>query len=131
MFTFKGRGTRREFIIQNLFSFLIIVAIFLIKSKSSEEMIMNHEFLNDQSSLIDFKNIFTGIILISFSITAIIIPFFEASRRLHDLNKNGLFSLILLVPFIGFIVFIYLIFTPGTKGTNRFGENPRYLQDET
>lgn len=44
-----------------------------------------------------------------------------ARRRSHDMNKNGWFSLLYLIPFVSLI----FLFIPGTKGENRFGKQPR------
>lgn len=45
-------------------------------------------------------------------------------RRLHDLDKNGWFALIALVPVVGFIFSIYLFFAPGQIGWNQYGADP-------
>jgi uncharacterized membrane protein YhaH (DUF805 family) len=47
------------------------------------------------------------------------------TKRWHDRNKSGWWSLILLIPFIGVIWFlIELGFLRGTEGPNRFGPDP-------
>ena len=45
-------------------------------------------------------------------------------RRLHDLNKSGWFSLLLLIPYIGVLFAIYMLFFKGTDGPNQYGEDP-------
>jgi uncharacterized membrane protein YhaH (DUF805 family) len=42
-------------------------------------------------------------------------------RRLHDIDKSGWWSLIVLVPFVGAIVLIVWYCQKGTPGANRFG----------
>lgn len=42
--------------------------------------------------------------------------------RLHDIDKSGLWVLLVLIPFMGFIMSVYLLFAKGTQGRNRFGE---------
>ena len=44
--------------------------------------------------------------------------------RLHDINKSGLFSIIVLVPVIGQIFLIYLFCAPGQVGANQYGADP-------
>ncbi len=53
-------------------------------------------------------------------------------QRLHDMNASGWFSLVFLViygvlPGIGMLSGLALLLIPGTKGPNRFGEDPRSL----
>ncbi|MBM4146182.1 MAG: DUF805 domain-containing protein [Nitrospira sp.] len=45
-------------------------------------------------------------------------------KRLHDLEKSGLYALLLLVPVLnGFLMLALLLFS-GTKGTNIYGQEP-------
>jgi len=48
-----------------------------------------------------------------------------AIRRMHDLNKGGVWILINLIPFIGGIWFLVLACTEGTKGDNQFGPDSK------
>lgn len=45
-------------------------------------------------------------------------------RRLHDLNRNGLWSLLVFVPVASFFLFLYLCCFRGTRGRNSYGEDP-------
>ncbi len=45
-------------------------------------------------------------------------------RRLHDLDKGGIWVLLNFIPGINLIFFIYLLCVKGTEGYNRFGEDP-------
>ena len=45
-------------------------------------------------------------------------------RRLHDLDKDGLFVLLTLVPAINTLFALYLLFAPGTRGANKYGSDP-------
>ena len=45
-------------------------------------------------------------------------------RRLHDLNRSGWWLLISLVPFINYVFSFYISLWPGTKGTNKYGNEP-------
>ncbi len=65
--------------------------------------------------------------------TIIIIPFVLAMiwsslavqvKRWHDLDRSGLWVLIMGIPIIGFLAFLYQGFSSGTDGENRFGKNP-------
>ena len=47
-----------------------------------------------------------------------------AKRRLNDLNRNGWWLLLALVPFVNFLLTIYMMFFPGTDGDNNYGAVP-------
>ena len=44
------------------------------------------------------------------------------AKRLHDLDKPGLFAALLFVPLLNFIVFVGLCLIPGTPGANQYGQ---------
>jgi carbonic anhydrase/acetyltransferase-like protein (isoleucine patch superfamily) len=44
------------------------------------------------------------------------------AKRLHDLDKPGLFAALLFVPLLNFIVFVGLCLMPGTPGANQYGQ---------
>lgn len=61
---------------------------------------------------------------------AVFIPFICVSiRRLHDLDRNGWWLLMLLIPLIGPIILIVWYCRKGTDGDNRFGIDPLGPQD--
>ena len=45
-------------------------------------------------------------------------------RRLHDLDKGGVWVLLSLIPIVNFLFSIYLLCAKGTDGYNQFGEDP-------
>ena len=45
-------------------------------------------------------------------------------QRLHDTDKSGWFSLIMLIPIVSIIFTFYLWFMPGSAEQNRFGNPP-------
>jgi len=47
--------------------------------------------------------------------------FVLAKRRLHDVNRSGKLSVLLLVPLLNFAVSLYLLFASGTDGDNDYG----------
>jgi len=46
-------------------------------------------------------------------------------RRLHDVDRSGLWLLALLVPFVGWLILLLFMCLDGTSGTNRFGPDPK------
>lgn len=54
---------------------------------------------------------------------AIIIPTISiAVRRMHDIDKNGCWVLVVLIPFIGWVWFVVLSLIKGTAGENEYGD---------
>jgi uncharacterized membrane protein YhaH (DUF805 family) len=47
-----------------------------------------------------------------------------AVKRLHDLDKPGVYYWLFLVPLAGPVLGLYLLFQRGTRGANRFGADP-------
>ena len=46
-------------------------------------------------------------------------------RRLHDINCSGWWILLALVPILGSIILFVMMLIDGTKGKNRFGDDPK------
>ena len=51
-------------------------------------------------------------------------------RRLHDTGRSGWWLLISIIPIVGWIVLIIFWCLDGTKGANRFGEDPKNRENE-
>ena len=49
-------------------------------------------------------------------------------RRLHDLNRSGWWSIIIIIPLVNLIFYIYLISVTGNKTPNNYGA-PRITPD--
>ena len=45
-------------------------------------------------------------------------------RRLHDTDRSGWWTLLVLIPLVGWIVLIVFAAQKGTAGANRFGGDP-------
>lgn len=59
---------------------------------------------------------------VSLVMSILFLPF--SVRRLHDLNRNGLFMLLVFVPIVNFFFGIYVGFFKGTEGPNQYGDDP-------
>ncbi|PHQ84252.1 MAG: DUF805 domain-containing protein [Thalassobium sp.] len=103
-FTIQGRASRSEYWWFYLFVFLVGT----VPTQLGAAM---------QSNLI---TIIGGLISL-----ALLVPIITAGiRRLHDKDKSGWWFLIGLVPIVGIILLLVWFVTEGTKGPNRFGEDP-------
>ena len=98
-FVFEGRASRSEY-----WWFQLIVSPSYFIS----------EILDNEISYF-----FLGITLFT------LIPAISAGvRRLHDTNKSGFFILISFIPFIGGLILLFFFVSEGTKGKNKYGQNP-------
>ena len=57
-------------------------------------------------------------------LAALVLGIFQIIKRLHDLDKSGWYSLLMIIPFLNFLVGLYLTFAKGTEGPNTHGEDP-------
>ncbi|MDR0734190.1 MAG: DUF805 domain-containing protein [Elusimicrobiota bacterium] len=70
-----------------------------------------------------------GIIVNLFLIASFIPMLTIGIRRLHDLDRSGWLMVLAFIPLINLIFFLVLLLHPGTKGENRFGEEPKAITD--
>jgi uncharacterized membrane protein YhaH (DUF805 family) len=57
---------------------------------------------------------------------AIIVPGIAVQvRRFHDQDKSGWFVLLSFIPFVGGLIVLVFMCLEGTRGPNRFGEDPK------
>jgi len=57
---------------------------------------------------------------------AMLVPSLAAGvRRLHDTDRSGWWLLIALIPLVGAIVLLVFYVSEGTRGDNRFGQDPK------
>ncbi|QHI72194.1 DUF805 domain-containing protein [Aminipila terrae] len=99
---FDGRARRKEYWMFMLFNAILYVLFILLALK--------------------LENILPVIIYE----VAVIVPSLSVTvRRLHDIDKSGLWVFISFVPFIGDIWMLVLSCLEGTYGENRFGADPK------
>lgn len=118
MITYKGRGTRTQYLIVSILVQAVLVVAFLAKSFSADGAMIGSNRPTGEGMFF-----YGGILaIILYSLTALL---FETARRCKDINISGWFSLILFIPAVSQLFSFLLFFIPGTKGTNRFGSDPR------
>jgi uncharacterized membrane protein YhaH (DUF805 family) len=107
-----GRLNRKRYWIANL-----LLALFLYPINLYFEL----AFKADEFSLITtLTAIGLGIITIFFVVLSVMLSI----KRAHDRNWSGHFLWLMLIPIVNFWPMIELYFIRGTKGGNRFGEDP-------
>jgi uncharacterized membrane protein YhaH (DUF805 family) len=111
--TFTGRARRKEFWFFQLFVLLIGIALSLADRGLG--------VLDDETGLGVLSGIFS---------LAMFLPNLAVSvRRLHDTDRSGWWLLLCFVPLIGIVVLLVFFCLDGTRGTNRFGDDPKGAGD--
>jgi uncharacterized membrane protein YhaH (DUF805 family) len=107
--TFTGRARRKEFWFFQLFVLLIGIALSLVDRMLG--------VLDDETGFGVLSGIFS---------LAMFLPNLAVSvRRLHDTDRSGWWLLLCFIPLIGIVVLLVFFVLDGTRGTNRFGEDPK------
>jgi len=66
----------------------------------------------------------TGLLEFLFILASLVPMIALAVRRMHDLDKSGWWQLLSLILLVDWIWFFVLSVLEGTRGQNRFGEDP-------
>ncbi len=114
---FKGRANRKEYW---YFIFVNFIIVFIVGSIEGYTKGLNY--------VESYNN--SGIIVIFYGL-AVLVPVITVSvRRLHDINKNGWWVLINLIPYIGGIVLLIFMIHKGDSYNNRYGAPPELKQTD-
>lgn len=114
--TFAGRAPRSEFWWWILFTFIATLILGAIDMAVFGVTVVSADGFYAYSNFSPFAGIFSlAVLLPSISV---------AVRRLHDTDRSGWWWWLLLIPLVGFIVLIVWWATEGTRGSNRYGEDP-------
>lgn len=116
--TFSGRATRSEywyFVLIYSITYTILMGIDFAIGTFSKQLMENGSFL--------------GFLSTAYSLVLFLPSLAVTVRRLHDINKSGLWVLFILVPIIGFILLVVYLCT-NSKEDNKYGINPKSLENE-
>lgn len=109
-FTFKGRSSRKEYIVKLVFTIIVFLGWAYTVDSVPNTGIFAFVYL---SSLL-------------FCMIIMLLQYFPlAVRRFHDMNSSGWYVLFTFAPF-GQLVILWLMFKKGTDGSNKYGEEPEY-----
>ena len=81
-------------------------------------------FILELLCVIPFVNIIAFLALLVLGLGLIVPGIAVSVRRLHDTNKSGWWLLLCFVPFVGAIVILVFMCLEGTKGANKYGDEP-------
>ncbi|WP_066553701.1 DUF805 domain-containing protein [Croceicoccus bisphenolivorans] len=118
-FDFSGRSRRKEFWMFQLLILIIYAVAIVLTGGMGATM---------EGSEPDTMGPMAAVIMMALGVWGLgtFIPALALSvRRLHDVDKSGWWLLISFVPIIGFFVLLYFDLIEGTRGPNRFGEDPK------
>lgn len=107
--TFTGRARRKEYWFFQLFVLLVVMVLSL-----ADRML---GVLDEESGI--------GLLSGLFSLAMFIPSLAVSIRRLHDTDRTGWWALLYFVPLLGFLVLLVFFLQDGTRGTNRYGEDPK------
>lgn len=110
-FDFSGRSQRKEYWMFMLGVPLVVILLSIV------------ELLVGLGGL--FIGFITGIFVLASLIPAIAVQV----RRFHDQDKSGWFVLLNFIPYVGGLIVLVFMCLEGTRGTNRFGADPKDLTD--
>ena len=115
----SGRGECWAFIIVNCLIFVVLEILGGWEFTASLAN-MNASAADGGEAPEAGMNIFYWLVVL-WSLINFIPSFAVYARRLHDSNKTGWLSLVLLIPCIGTLALIILLLLPGTPGDNKYG----------
>ena len=115
-FQFSGRSRRKEYWLFGLFIFIVAIVLSVFQINSTPSSMGGSSFAQMITAVFNI-----GIIIPSLAVL---------SRRLHDTDRSAWWMLLGLVPLIGTIVLLVFCCQNGTEGPNRFGSDPKALNEE-
>ncbi len=109
---FTGRSSRREY-----WSFFLLYFCLVIITLTIEVIL---EIYDTKTGFGPISSVTTvGLAIPSISVLV---------RRLHDINRSGLWALLIVVP-IANLVLLFFTCLKGDKGENQYGKNPESLKN--
>ncbi|GAB5480984.1 MAG: DUF805 domain-containing protein [Parasphingorhabdus sp.] len=115
---FSGRSRRKEYWMFALLQVIIIVGLAIIGGVLGS-------FTPDPAGSMSTGGTLM-IALFGLYALAIFIPSLAVQvRRFHDQDKSGWFVLLGFIPYVGGLIVLVFMCLDGTKGKNRFGDDPK------
>lgn len=121
---FHGRSRRREFWGFMLFLVLSAALAVWLDILLGTGGARNSTIVTEPGLLIATTMTRVGWITRLFLLAMVVPALAVRVRRLHDVDWRGWWLLIAFVPFAGVLLLLILYLTNGTRGPNRFGQDP-------
>ena len=114
---FSGRSRRKEFWMFQLLNLLVICALVVLLTTSG---VSREEWTPAQMIPVG---------LFALWLLGTLVPNLALQvRRFHDQDKSGWFVLLGLIPYIGSLILLIFMLIDGTRGSNRFGNDPKAVE---
>jgi uncharacterized membrane protein YhaH (DUF805 family) len=115
---FSGRSRRKEYWMFILFEIILFAVVGLVAG-----MLFGFGDPGDPATGVLGGGVLIVIVLLAL---ALFIPGLAVTvRRFHDQDKSGWFVLLGLIPYLGGLIMLVFMCIEGTKGPNRFGDDPK------
>ena len=105
---FEGRARRKEYWMFTLFNIIVSIVLAIVDGIGG--------FMTESG---------IGMLGLLYTLAVLLPSIAVGVRRLHDIDKSGWWLLLVFIPLIGAIVLLVFAVMEGTRGSNRFGEDPK------
>lgn len=112
---FNGRSRRKEFWMFTLLNVIVTIVLYGL-------IIAGLDFETGQPGALSMVG---GGLLLIYALAFLVPSIAVYVRRFHDQDKSGWLVLLMFVPVIGGLILLIFMCIEGTRGPNRFGEDPK------
>ncbi|MFD0727207.1 DUF805 domain-containing protein [Lysobacter brunescens] len=112
---FNGRSRRKEFWMFTLLNVIVTAVLYGL-------IIAGLDFETGQPGALSMVG---GGLLLIYALAFLVPSIAVYVRRFHDQDKSGWLVLLMFVPAIGGLILLIFMCIEGTRGPNRFGEDPK------
>ena len=112
---FNGRSRRKEFWMFTLLNVIVTMVLYGL-------IIAGLDFETGQPGALSMVG---GGLLLIYALAFLVPSIAVYVRRFHDQDKSGWLVLLMFVPVIGGLILLIFMCIEGTRGPNRFGEDPK------
>ncbi len=107
--SYKGRLRRRDYGYRLLGYIVISILLFFLNLMAIESTSADWSY----------------IAFLMLTIFLFILILFQVIKRLQDSDRPGALAILSLIPIIGYIFMLFLVLEEGTKGSNKYGPDPK------
>lgn len=117
---FSGRSRRKEYWMFALFSVIVSIVLLGLMFAGIDGI----DSATGEPKLGALAYLGIGLLVI-WGLGSVVPSIAVQVRRFHDQDKSGWFMLLGFIPYIGGLIVLVFMCIEGTRGTNRFGHDPK------